>query len=154
MKPAGYAPSPGISAAKAKTFDDEWGVAAWPAGHTYTGGHVWVVFQQSEHKEAAGKFIEFVVTNREMQELWSQVFGSIPPIQDFHDFAMYDDPFFDEFLVGLGTGRSDAPHPQADLVATYLSIAFTEALSGAASPEDALKRAANNARIALGQPMQ
>ena len=135
-------------------FDDDWGVAPWPAGHTYTGGHVWVVFQQSENKEAAGRFIEFVVTNREMQEKWSQVFGSIPPIQEFHDFAMYDDPFFDEFLVGLGTGRSDAPHPLADLVATYLSIAFTEALSGTASPEDALKRAANNARIALGQPMQ
>lgn len=137
-----------------EAFDDDWGVAPWPAGHTFTGGHVWVVFQQSEKKEAAGRFIEFVVTNREMQELWSEVFGSIPPLPEFHDFAMFEDPFFDEFLAGLENGKGDAPHPQADLVATYLSIAFTEALSGSATPEEALKRAANNARIALGQPMQ
>lgn len=139
---------------KGEAYDASWGVAPWPSDYTYISSHAWVIFKQSKHKEEAAKFINFVVSNRDMQELWAEVFGSIPPQQEYQDFELFQDAYYTEFLAGLKNGRGEISHPQGELIASSVAVAVQEALSGVAEPADALKRAANSARLALGQPMQ
>ena len=138
-----------------EAFDDSWGVAPWPTGVAGTSippvsSHVWAIFKQSDHPEAAMAFVNFLVSNAEHQETWAEVFGSTPVFQDQMGFAIFEDPYYAPFLSALENGRTLPLHPQQPVVATTLATAVQEALAGA-DPAEALGRAADTSRRILGQ---
>jgi len=78
----------------------KWGVAPWPALHEgeepmagFWGGSYLAIPEQSQNKDAAWKFIEFIATNRDSQITAFKATNAFPSWM-----PAWDDPMFEEEL--------------------------------------------------------
>ncbi len=125
--------------------DTEYGFALMPEG---PGGHISVVggedivlFQQSEHKDAALEFIRFMLSE-ETQLKMAEV-GQMPVITKAMDTqAMQEHEFFGIFLEQLETARARTPHPNWSKIEETYTLAGGVYLRGEQSFEEAFGAAA------------
>ncbi len=94
--------------------DVEYGLALVPAGDggsiSVVGGEDIVVFEQSEHKEAAADFVRFMLS--EETQLKMSEAGQMPVLSTFIESGTFEDhPFFGVFLEQLKTAGARMPHP-------------------------------------------
>jgi multiple sugar transport system substrate-binding protein len=121
----------------------KWKVAHWPTKQTATsfvGGANLVVFNGSEHKEAAWKFVEFA-TNPDTQARWYKTVAALPSTK-----AGWERPELtsaDENLKVFQAQLEDAKSPPNlatwEQLATKINTWIERVAAGKASAEDAAK---------------
>ncbi|MBI3296559.1 MAG: ABC transporter substrate-binding protein [Elusimicrobia bacterium] len=116
------------------------------------GGWGWGISAFSEHPEAAWKFIEFAASLEGQKTAY--VKGGIIPTRK----ALFEDPeiaakspHYRELLGVLAGARPRPMHPAWARMSDILQVRLSGALSGQASPEDALRAAAEDMRAALAR---
>ncbi len=92
------------------TFNATYGVAPMPAGpsgqgYSFEGGHQLVMFADSEHKEAAWKFIKYLSTDENAAKVYTiGTNRSIPPAAEFEDgevAALLSTPVIDSYSAKI-----------------------------------------------------
>jgi multiple sugar transport system substrate-binding protein len=93
-----------------ETFNATFGVAPMPAGasgsgYSFEGGHQLIMFADSEHKEAAWKFIKYLATDEEAAKVYTiGTNRSIPPAAEFQDpeiAKMLSTPVIDSYSKAI-----------------------------------------------------
>ena len=103
------------------------------------GGQDVVIFKDSEHPEAAMKWVEFLMSE-ESQKMMAEV-GVIPTLSGLTgDPAMPE--HFDIFMEQLETARARVPHPQWSEMDNAINNAFQRMLRGDQTVQEALDQAA------------
>jgi lactose/L-arabinose transport system substrate-binding protein len=144
-----------------------WGVAYMPAMKegqpraSNDGGSTLVITEQSESKEAAWAFIEFMLGNRESQLKQFAYSDFLPALESTYDDHLFIEP--DSFFGGqvarriyldvaqqIPTGYVYGPYYQ--LMNTHVGTAIQRYATGALSAEATLKEAANLIRQETGMP--
>lgn len=123
----------------------EYDFAPMPAGPggsiSVVGGEDIVMFQQSEHKEAAAEFIRFMLSE-ETQLTLAEV-GQMPVLADLMATeAMQNHEFFGIFLEQLQTAQARTPHPNWNKIEETYNLAGGVFLRGERDFETALGEAA------------
>jgi ABC-type glycerol-3-phosphate transport system substrate-binding protein len=135
-------------------IDGKWAVAPLPKGEqaaSVLGGMDLVVLQNSKNQEAAKTFINWLMQD-DVQKEWDSALTYIPVKS-----ALYDDPTFKDdanvavFAQILQDSKSRPTVAAAGDVDTALGNAVQAALSGTASPQDALDAAVAQANEALSK---
>lgn len=126
-------------------MDTEYGFALMPAGPggkiSVVGGEDIVMFQQSQHKEAALEFIRFMLSEETQLKL-SEV-GQMPVIKSaLETKIMQEHDFFGYFLEQLETAMARTPHPEWSKIEETYTLAGGVYLLGEQSFEDAFVEAA------------
>jgi multiple sugar transport system substrate-binding protein len=116
------------------------------------GGWGFAIYKFSKNKEAAWKFIQFATTP-EMQKLFHFKKGVIPTRKAlFEDKEILaESPHYGELYQVLLVAKPRPVHPRYAEISDILQLNLSAALVGKVSPEDALKRAAQEIRDKLGQ---
>ncbi len=92
------------------TFNATYGVAPMPAGpsgkgYSFEGGHQLVMFADSEHKDAAWKFIKYLATDESAAKIYTiGTNRSIPPAAEFDDdevTSMLSTPVIDSYSTRI-----------------------------------------------------
>jgi multiple sugar transport system substrate-binding protein len=129
-------------------FQDQWTVATMPSRESATsfvGGSNLVVFQDTENRDAAWAFIEFV-SRPEIQSLWYQEVGALPAVQEAWESGELAE---DEHLALFGEQLEDAEAPPSipnwEEVAGAIDDQIERAAVGGTSPEDAAATMQSNA---------
>jgi multiple sugar transport system substrate-binding protein len=126
--------------------DMHYGMALMPAGEggpiSVVGGEDIVIFQQSQHKEAAAEFIRFMLS--EDTQLTMADAGQMPVLSsaDVATVALGEHPYFGIFLEQLQTSRARTPHPAWPQMEEILTNTSAAILSGQADAQEALDEAA------------
>lgn len=122
-------------------MQDKWSTAPLPAhdasmpmGIGMAGGSSLIVFRNSEHKEAAWKFIEFL-SEREQQIRFNELSGDLPARRSAWR-AM--DPAFDAFRQQLEYVAPLPKVPEWEQIGTAIYLHQEEAVRGAKTPAAAL----------------
>ena len=101
-------------------FEGKFAVAPMPreqAGTSFVGGGDLVVFKNSDNRDAAWKFVEYL-SQPEVQVKWYETVNDLPSIQSaWNDPALTADPM----LATFGTQLQDAKSPPA--IATWEQVA-------------------------------
>jgi multiple sugar transport system substrate-binding protein len=123
----------------------EYGFALMPAGAggsvSVVGGEDIVMFQQSQHKEAAAEFIRFMLSE-ETQLTLAEV-GQMPVLADLMNTeAMQNHEFFGIFLEQLQNARARTPHPNWNKIEETYNLAGGVYLRGEQDFETAFGEAA------------
>jgi multiple sugar transport system substrate-binding protein len=123
----------------------EYGFALMPAGDggpiSVVGGEDIVMFQQSEHKEAAAEFIRWMLSD-ETQLTLSEA-GQMPVIAALMETEdMQNHEFYGIFLEQLKTAKARTPHPNWNKIEETYNLAGGFFLAGELSFEAALGEAA------------
>jgi multiple sugar transport system substrate-binding protein len=118
---------------------ETWTVAHQPtetAGTSFVGGGNLAVFEQSDNKEAAWAFVEYL-SRPDVQVTWYETVNDLPSVQ-----AAWDDEALsgDELLSAFGEQLDDAKAPPAiptwEQVASAIDGQIEQVVVGDASPED------------------
>jgi multiple sugar transport system substrate-binding protein len=125
--------------------DKQYGLALMPAGEggsiSVVGGEDIVMFQQSQHKEAAAEFIRFLLSE-EIQVKLASV-GQMPVLESANETSdIKEHPFFGVFLEQLQTAKARTPHQNWNKIEETYSQAGGVFLAGEQSFEEALGGAA------------
>lgn len=135
-----------------KVPDSKWGVAPLPAGKTSTsvlGGMDLSVLKNSKVKPAATEFLTWLMQDS-VQQTWATDLGYIPVKQSMYSQpAFAKDPTVSIFKDIVANSKSRPTIARAADVDTALGNAVQAALSGAASPQQALDDAAAKADAAI-----
>ena len=121
--------------------DKEYGLALMPAGVggsvSVVGGEDIVLFQQSQNKAAAIRFLEYLLS--EDVQLQLATTGQMPVIKSAidSDFVQNHD-FFGIFLEQLATAKARTPHPNWSQIEEILTNTGTAILNGTISVENGL----------------
>lgn len=121
-------------------FYDTWGVTTMPVGpsgkaFSFEGGHQLVMFEKSDKKDAAWKFMKYLATNPEgISDYMINVTSSLPPVLDAGDSsvdAQLDTPIFNAFTDKIIPTLSPQPYG-ADFAAasTAIMAGVQEAVTG------------------------
>lgn len=125
--------------------DKEYGFALMPAGPggsvSVVGGEDIVMFQQSEHKEAAADFIRFLLSEEIQMELVEVGQMTVLAAATESDTIQNHD-FFPIFLEQLETAEARTPHPNWTQIEEFLTNAGAAYLRGEQSFSDAFDVAA------------
>jgi multiple sugar transport system substrate-binding protein len=103
--------------------------------------------------QAAGKVVNCLLADKNMLE-WATLQAYIPSRQSLAEQVAKDDPFMAPFVAAAAAERSRTG-PPANLGPNYSKVsqplwnAIQAALSGAKTPEEALKEAQQQAEAAL-----
>lgn len=120
--------------------DKEISWALMPAGDagsiSVVGGQNIVMFQQSQHKEAAAEFIRFMLS-QETQLKMAEV-GQVPVRTDVREQAIEAQPFFEIFFEQLETAQARLPHPNWPQIEELLTNAGQQILRGDVETQVAL----------------
>ncbi|RPI32899.1 MAG: extracellular solute-binding protein [Chloroflexota bacterium] len=121
--------------------DKPYGMALKPAGEggsiSVVGGEDIVMFQQSQHKEAAAEFIRFMLSE-EVQLKWATA-GQMPVIASVVDTdEIKNHAFFGIFLEQLKTAKARTPHPNWSKIEEAYNQAGSAFLAGELTFEEAL----------------
>lgn len=121
------------------TFYGTFGVTAMPAGaggggYSFEGGHQLVMFGKSEKKEAAWKFIQYLVTNEEAAKVYTiGTIRSIPSVASFKDESvakLLDTPVMEAFSSKIIPTISPQPFgPKFAEAATAIMAGVQEAVT-------------------------
>lgn len=119
--------------------------APMPAGEagsiSVVGGEDVVMFADSDDKEAAWKFAQFLLSP------WAQMTmaptGQIPVIKAaLEDPYIQEHPFYGIYLEQLQGAKPRTPHPEWPRIEGIIQTAFQRAVAGDASVQEAFDRAA------------
>lgn len=122
------------------TLGIDYGYAPTPAGSggsiSVVGGEDIVMFQQSQHKEEAAKFIRFMLS--EETQITMAEGGLIPVIKSALDTDFIKNHvYFGYFLEQLKTAKARTPHPNWTKIEDIYNLAGGEFLTGEKSFKDA-----------------
>ncbi len=125
--------------------DKEYGLALMPAGKggsiSVVGGEDIVIFQQSQHKEAAAEFVRFMLSE-ETQLKWVET-GQMPVLKSAGDSEVIKNhPFFGVFLEQLKTAKARTPHPSWARMEEKLTNTGQAILAGEGTVQENLDRLA------------
>lgn len=129
-----------LEAAKDKA---PYATAELPAGKTHAVTLVtdsYVVSSLSKHKDAAWKFIEFM-GQPEYQRPVSEAFGWFPILKAEENDARFQEPFMKPFAALIQYGVAEPNTPNWDTFNKSFVIAVQKALTGQATPQEALDQA-------------
>jgi multiple sugar transport system substrate-binding protein len=132
-------------------FFSTWGVAPIPSmsgdDHATTaGGWAWGVFATNDAKQRAGvDFLKATFVGDEAMARWCNIGGYLPPRESVFDISAYEgNRYTDTFREHLEKFARSRPASEAyQDISTALQVAVTQVVSGAGSPEQALKTAVN-----------
>lgn len=128
--------------------------ALMPAGKggsiSVVGGEDIVMFQQSQHKEAAAEFIRFMLSS-EVQLTMAEV-GQVPVRTDVIDEAVQKQPYFALFFEQLKTAKARLPHPNWPRIEDLLTSTGQAILRGEKSAQEALDELAPQVDELLALP--
>jgi multiple sugar transport system substrate-binding protein len=129
-------------------FADKWALAPMPeeeAGTSFTGGSDLVVFKDSENRDTAWKFVEFLTQDPQQQKLYELV-GSLPAVQStWESGKLASDPLLQAFGAQLEDAKSAPAVATWEEVAAPLDDAIEQVSLGEASAEEALANAEQKA---------
>lgn len=121
-------------------FYKHYGVTVMPTGpsgesYSFEGGHQLVMFADSEHKEAAWKFIRYLATDPEAIKTYTIGYNrSLPPIAKTDDEelqAMLDTPVFKTFSNEIIPTIAPQPYgPQFAAAATAIMAGVQQVVTG------------------------
>lgn len=125
--------------------DKQYGMALMPAGEggsiSVVGGEDIVMFQQSQHKEAAAEFIRYLLSEETQVKLASV--GQMPVLKSANETDEIENhPFFGIFLEQLATAKARTPHQNWNKMEETYNQAGAAFLAGEQSFEEALGGAA------------
>jgi multiple sugar transport system substrate-binding protein len=115
--------------------------------------HTMVMFKQTEHPDAAAKFLNFYVMNSETQKKYYEDTGQLPPTMAALNDPSYADPFSKTVMAqAMNVKRPFGMRPDkhGELV-DILAVAVQEVVVGGKDPQDALDEAAEQMRELLGE---
>ena len=135
-------------------FADKWAVAPMPqeeAGTSFTGGSDLVVFKDSENRDTAWKFVDFLTQDPQQQKLYELV-GSLPAVQSSWEAGeLASDPLLQAFGAQLQDAKSAPAVATWEQVAAPLDDAIEQVSLGASDSDKALTNAEQKANsIGLG----
>jgi len=129
-------------------FADKWALAPMPeeeAGTSFTGGGDLVVFKDSENRDTAWKFVDFLTQDPQQQKLYELV-GSLPAVQStWESGELANDPLLAAFGKQLQDAKSAPAVATWEEVAAPLDDAIEQASLGASNAEEALANAEQKA---------
>lgn len=121
-------------------FADQWAVAPMPSGESATsfvGGSNLVVFRDTDQRDAAWAFVEFV-SRPEIQSIWYEEVGALPAVQESWDSGeLAEDEHLPLFGEQLEDAVSPPPIPTWEEVAAGIDDQVERAAVGGTSAEDA-----------------
>lgn len=136
----------------------DWAFAPLPAGPvkqaTVVGGEYLAIFKQSEHPDAAWKFIKWL-TKPEVQAFWSMKSGYLPirhAVKEVPEFKEYleKNPNFKVFVDQMEYGHAQKPIDYGGLEITRnMAEAIEKATIGNQDPKTALDQAAAKSNAVL-----
>ena len=103
-----------------EAFREKWGVAHMPVeetGASFVGGSDLAVFKDSENRDAAWKFADYL-TQPEVQQKWYEEVSALPAVSSAWDSGALAD---DEALAVFGAQLEDAQSPPT--IATWEEVA-------------------------------
>jgi multiple sugar transport system substrate-binding protein len=124
--------------------EKEYGMALMPAGDggpiSVVGGEDIVLFQQSQNKEAAIKFLEYILSEEVQLQLATT--GQMPVLESAidSDFVKNHD-FFGIFLEQLETAKARTPHPNWSKIEEIMTNTGTAILNGDVGVQEGLDEA-------------
>lgn len=122
-----------------------------PGAITMSGGWAWSIPAQSQHKEAAWKFIEFLM-NQENATARVVAEGNLSPRNDSVDVAGYTDRTFTaEAQALLDVAVFRPANDEYATVSAQLQSIVESVASGKLTPEDAVKQLQDNVTRSLGE---
>ena len=129
-------------------FEDKWAVAGMPteeAGTSFTGGGDLIVFKDSENRDTAWKFVDFLTQVPAQQKLYELV-GSLPAVQAaWEDGELSTDPLLQSFGDQLEDAKSAPAIATWEQVAAPLDDAVEQVSLGKNESEAALADAEEQA---------
>ena len=129
-------------------FADKWAVAPMPteeAGTSFAGGGDLVVFKDSENRDAAWKFVDYLTQVPQQQQLFELV-GSLPAVQSAWETGeLADDPLLAAFGDQLQDAKSAPAIATWEQVAAPLDDAVEQVSLGKSDAETALAAAEEKA---------
>ncbi len=136
----------------------DWSIAPLPAGPkgraTIVGGEYLAIFKQSEHPEAAWKFLKWVIQPR-VQAFWSMKSGYLPnrrTVNDVPEFQKYleDHSNFKVYVDQMEVARAQQSIDYYGLQITrHLAEAIEKATIGKMDPKTVLDEAAEKSNALL-----
>jgi multiple sugar transport system substrate-binding protein len=115
------------------------------SGTSFTGGGDLVVFKDSENRDTAWKFVDFLTQDAQQQKLYDLV-GSLPAVQStWESGTLASDPLLKAFGDQLQDAKSAPPIPTWEEVAAPLDDAVEQVSLGASTAEEALANAESKA---------
>lgn len=129
-------------------FADKWALAPMPqeeTGTSFTGGGDLVVFKDSENRDTAWKFVDFLTQVPQQQKLYELV-GSLPAVESAWDSGeLANDPLLKAFGDQLKDAKSAPAIATWEEVAAPLDDAIEQVSLGASDAEEALANAEGKA---------
>lgn len=123
-----------------EAFYEQWGVTTMPAGasgesYSFEGGHQLIVFADSEQKEAAWTFVNYLATSPEAIAAYTLGPGaSLPPVQPdaLGDLAsQVDTPIFNSFMEEIMPTVAPQPYgAEFAAAATAIMAGVQQAVTG------------------------
>ncbi|GIV74805.1 MULTISPECIES: ABC transporter substrate-binding protein [Caldilinea] len=115
------------------------------------GGGNWAIFATSPHIDAAWVFLQEFTRPEAVDEIYIPA-GRLPPRRDLLRAGdpWKDDEAYQTFFRQLEFARPRGPHPKWPDISAAIQVALQEALTGQATPEEALKKAAETIQSLLG----
>ncbi|WP_102348044.1 ABC transporter substrate-binding protein [Bacillus sp. Marseille-P3661] len=139
---------------KSDAADMKYGIAPYPVAkepvNMGTADHI-VMFNTTEHKEAAWKFVEFF-TNQENDLAWAKKQGFIPyRTANLEDEEIRSNPDMAFFLDVATQSRTYPTLPEWPQIDQAIADAVQQALMGEMTPEEALNEAAEKVNTILAE---
>jgi multiple sugar transport system substrate-binding protein len=124
--------------------DKEYGMALLPAGDggsvSVVGGEDIVLFQQSQNKDAAVRFMEYLLS--EDVQLQLATTGQMPVLKSAVDSGFVKEhDFFGIFLEQLETAKARTPHPNWSQIEEIITNTGTAILNGDIGVQEGLDEA-------------
>ena len=140
-------------------YDSHWRYVVWPGATEGSGEgvyyvHSFVVFEQSEHKEEAVKFLEWLLTDPEMYGKYYAAVGAPPPtVSLLEGDPTYDNPKVKTIQAQMDSWARPAPmYPgKFNEISNFVGYAISQSVVQGVDPQEALESAAANLRLMLGQ---
>lgn len=140
---------------KGKEFDKEWRIVPWPSKSGDKGvgiyyAHTFVVFEQSKVKQEAVDFIQWLLTDKDMNAKYFDATGALPPTKSL--LSTYDTPYAKAIALQETSWKRPAPKYPDKLneIFTFLSVEMIKSLVQGEDPATALKAAQTNLMALLG----
>jgi multiple sugar transport system substrate-binding protein len=125
-------------------FKDKWEVSPMPGkdaapGTSFVGGSNVVVYKDSQNKDAAWAFVQYL-SQPDVQAKWYSTVTDLPAVKaGWDDAALQDDPRVDVFRTQLDTTKAPPAIPTWSEISTAINDEMEKVTTGNESPEDAAK---------------
>ncbi len=126
---------------QAPEIDGDWSVAMMPEKETrtsFTGGSNLVIFEDSNKKDAAWKFVEFM-SQEETQKEWYESTNGLPANVDIWQSDYFaDQPKLEVFGEQLEDAKAPTTVPEWEQIASAIKRRMQQAIYGDSSAEESI----------------